>query len=227
MFNKFAVITSGLCGTMTDVSGLKKVLKNVDVERDLLVSRGPLDVLDHTSNVCGFGGKLCIDATKKLDEELVDIKKYGTKAYVASDSVTEMLPLEEWSSTFVKISREKDYKTVAEEFVEANLDTDLKFVLLVDEFIDFNNLSVCVWYATSNVETLRDLYIYKGVAVFDCRAKFGGLNGFKRRWPNVVTMSDEAIEAVDKKWDSLGLGEFKKSPSLEFKKMVLSDKVDV
>ncbi|MFI3268569.1 MAG: menaquinone biosynthesis decarboxylase, partial [Rikenellaceae bacterium] len=70
-------------------------------------------------------------------------------------------------------------------------------------------------------------YIYKGVAVFDCRAKFGGLNGFKRRWPNVVTMSDEAIEAVDKKWDSLGLGEFKKSPSLEFKKMVLSDKVDV
>lgn len=227
MFNKFAVITSGLQGRMTDVSQIKSVIANIDVDRDLLVSRGPLDVLDHTSNVCGFGGKLCIDATVKLEEELVEFKGYGTVEYQKSESTAELLALGEWSTAFVKIARDKDYRQVAEEFVELNSSTNLKFVLLVDEFVDFGNLSVCVWYATSNVEPLRDLYIYKGVAVFDCRAKFGGLNGFKRRWPNVVTMDDKTIETVDKKWSSFGLGEFKSSPSLEFKAMVLSDSVDV
>ncbi|MFI3262839.1 MAG: menaquinone biosynthesis decarboxylase, partial [Rikenellaceae bacterium] len=220
MFNKFAVITSGLQGRMTDVSQIKSVIANIDVDRDLLVSRGPLDVLDHTSNVCGFGGKLCIDATVKLEEELVEFKGYGTVEYQKSESTAELLALGEWSTAFVKIARDKDYRQVAEEFVELNSSTNLKFVLLVDEFVDFGNLSVCVWYATSNVEPLRDLYIYKGVAVFDCRAKFGGLNGFKRRWPNVVTMDDKTIETVDKKWSSFGLGEFKSSPSLEFKAMV-------
>ena len=36
---------------------------------DSLFSRGPLDVLDHAAPRCGFGGKLCIDATRKLPEE--------------------------------------------------------------------------------------------------------------------------------------------------------------
>src|SRR3954454_9761087 len=42
---------------------------NVDVSRDLLVSSGPLDQLDHAAQVPSFGGKLGIDATAKGPEE--------------------------------------------------------------------------------------------------------------------------------------------------------------
>lgn len=227
MFNKFAVIISGASGTLTDLVKLKEAIKNIDVESDLMVSRGPLDVLDHTSNICGFGGKLAIDLTQKLDEEKTQKRVYRTEKVSATLGVIDMCEVNEWSGVFVKISRNVDYKEFAKEFIDANCDAPLKFVLLFDEFIDFDNKSLCVWFASSNVEPLRDLYIYKGVALFDCRAKFGGVNGFKRRWPNVVSMSSEVIESVDKKWCSLGLGEFKESPSLKYEDMVLSNRVDV
>jgi 4-hydroxy-3-polyprenylbenzoate decarboxylase len=35
----------------------------------MLVSRGPIDVLDHASSAFGFGGKLGVDATRKWKEE--------------------------------------------------------------------------------------------------------------------------------------------------------------
>ncbi len=42
---------------------------NVDPERDIIIIKGPLDVLDHASPEVGFGSKMCIDATKKWKEE--------------------------------------------------------------------------------------------------------------------------------------------------------------
>ncbi len=44
-------------------------LNNIDPARDVLISRGPVDVLDHASQQFTFGGKMGIDATRKLPEE--------------------------------------------------------------------------------------------------------------------------------------------------------------
>lgn len=38
---------------------------NVDPSRDITIVKGPLDVLEHASDIPGFGGKMGIDATKK------------------------------------------------------------------------------------------------------------------------------------------------------------------
>jgi 4-hydroxy-3-polyprenylbenzoate decarboxylase len=42
---------------------------NVDPSRDVLILKGPIDVLDHSTNEVGFGGKMIIDATTKWKEE--------------------------------------------------------------------------------------------------------------------------------------------------------------
>jgi len=42
---------------------------NVDPARDLELVRGPLDILDHAAIECGAGGKLGIDATRKIPGE--------------------------------------------------------------------------------------------------------------------------------------------------------------
>lgn len=42
---------------------------NIDPLRDIILKKGPLDILDHASNEEGFGGKMGIDATKKMKEE--------------------------------------------------------------------------------------------------------------------------------------------------------------
>ncbi len=56
-----------------DVHNQEEVLfqlcSNVDPRRDLVLVDGPLDILDHAAPVCGAGGKLGIDATRKIAGE--------------------------------------------------------------------------------------------------------------------------------------------------------------
>ena len=44
-------------------------LNNIDPERDVMFTRGPIDVLDHSSRRFTFGSKMGIDGTKKWPEE--------------------------------------------------------------------------------------------------------------------------------------------------------------
>ena len=46
-----------------------KLLNNVDPKRDIIISDGPLDALDHSASYPNFGGKMGIDATRKTKEE--------------------------------------------------------------------------------------------------------------------------------------------------------------
>ncbi|HRO71245.1 MAG TPA: menaquinone biosynthesis decarboxylase, partial [Chitinophagaceae bacterium] len=40
---------------------------------------------------------------------------------------------------------------------------------------------------------------------------------FQRDWPNIIVADDQTIQAVDEKWEQLGIGAFIPSPSLKFK----------
>jgi len=46
-----------------------QVCSNADPRRDIMLSEGPLDILDHAAPVLGVGGKLGIDATRKIAGE--------------------------------------------------------------------------------------------------------------------------------------------------------------
>jgi len=68
-----------------------KVLNNIDPERDIQLTLGPIDSLDHASRLANYGSKMGIDATRKWptegftrpwpDEIVMDAK---TKALVDS-----------------------------------------------------------------------------------------------------------------------------------------------
>lgn len=46
-----------------------KVFNNIDAKRDVVISEGPLDALDHASNLPHYGHRMGIDATKKWKSE--------------------------------------------------------------------------------------------------------------------------------------------------------------
>lgn len=46
-----------------------KVFNNIDAARDVVIVDGPLDALDHASNLPHYGHKMGIDATKKWPSE--------------------------------------------------------------------------------------------------------------------------------------------------------------
>lgn len=47
-------------------------LNNIDPQRDIRFSMGPVDVLDHSSRAFTYGSKMGIDATRKWPEEGFD-----------------------------------------------------------------------------------------------------------------------------------------------------------
>ncbi len=46
------------------------------------------------------------------------------------------------------------------------------------------------------------------------------MENFKRDWPNVVVSDEKTINKIDSIWNDLNLGNFIKSPSLKFKKLL-------
>jgi len=69
MFSKFVIVVD--CDVnVHDISAVSwKIFNNTDPSRDCIITKGPLDVLDHSCDLLGFGGKMGIDATKKWAEE--------------------------------------------------------------------------------------------------------------------------------------------------------------
>lgn len=69
MLSKFIVVLDEEVNVQDLREVAWRVLHNVDPERDMFLSKGPLDVLDHSSPAPLYGSKMGIDATVKLPEE--------------------------------------------------------------------------------------------------------------------------------------------------------------
>jgi 4-hydroxy-3-polyprenylbenzoate decarboxylase len=69
MFTKFVFIFDEEVNVQNTSEAAWKAFNNVDPARDIIISQGPLDVLDHSSPRPIYGAKMGIDATKKWAEE--------------------------------------------------------------------------------------------------------------------------------------------------------------
>ncbi len=69
MFNKILVIADEATSITNYLELAQYVFKNLNPATDIYFSQGPMDVLDHSCSKLGFGGKMCIDGTKKFEEE--------------------------------------------------------------------------------------------------------------------------------------------------------------
>jgi 4-hydroxy-3-polyprenylbenzoate decarboxylase len=80
-----------------------------------------------------------------------------------------------------------------------------------------------LWLAAANTDPRRDIEIVDGVVVVDARSKRPGYGRNPRRFPNVVTSSVDTIKLVDARWSEYAIGEFVASPSLKYRKLLLSE----
>ena len=71
-----------------------KVFNNIDAKRDLEISEGPLDALDHAADIPFYGSRLGIDATKKWPSE--GHNREWPKDIEMTDDIKEMVD-KRWS----------------------------------------------------------------------------------------------------------------------------------
>lgn len=233
MFNKILVISDG----DTDISNYKElaqyVFNNLNPATDVYFSQGPMDVLDHSCSKLGFGGKMCIDGTKKWEEEMTEpLAPYKWDSSFNKGQIMSQFPeitgineqlAKDWDIPVLFVAVKKDrmghIATLHEELCKISAISSMKMILYVEHTVSVNDIADVLWRHCNNLDPKRD-HIYGGskrqILGLDGTRKTKVLDGFERPWPNIIAADMETIANVDQKWPELGLGEKINSPSLKY-----------
>jgi 4-hydroxy-3-polyprenylbenzoate decarboxylase len=236
MFTKYLVVVSGT----TDIRNYKELLIHIfahtDFGSDILFTRGPLDVLDHSSESFSFGGKAGVDATVKLPEEIQGRNLTPSLKEAAAENHSDWLKVpfitglrfftvdDATSILIVAVDPSEDPGSVRKvcDLLKKNADKHVfRLVIAVDHSVDRDDLFMVAWQVLGNSDPARDhCFISPGSLLIDATIKFYREGGFPRRWPNIVCSDASTIEIIDKKWDSLGFETYIQSPSLKNMKLI-------
>lgn len=241
MFNKILVLTDGSVKLDQYKELAQYVFNNLNPATDVYFSQGPMDVLDHSCSKLGFGGKMCIDGTKKWEEEITepllpfsiqpgfDVNKIMTD-FSEIKGINAQLA-KQWQIPVLMISVQKNrpnhIHSLHEQLSVLPEMKGLKMILYVEHTVGINNIADVLWRFCNNLDPRRDHFYAKNILGLDGTRKTKALDGFERPWPNIIAADDATIDAVDKKWAQLCMGELILSPSLQYKAQLYGAEAEV
>ena len=223
MFSKFIVVLSADMDIRNYDDVLRHILMNTDINRDLIITRGPLDVLDHTSDTFSFGGKMGIDASLKMPEEIGERGDRGFKTEAllsvfktVRNKVRLWMPSSDMPLVLAGISKD----TVKfKELLELDYSIEGLILVVVDSNLDLEDNHILLWQVLSNTDPSRDMVIIRGNVIINATSRSHPSDNFTRRWPNIVLSDDETIARVDNILKNTSQAEHIDSPSARLKKM--------
>ena len=223
MFNKYMLIAREECDIRSKEQ-ICELLRRVDFNRDILLSEGVLDVLDHTTPTLGYGSKLAIDLTNIDTSTEVSTptlpKKLTPAGGIATYNGNYLTSL---GLLVVFADKEWRERIDIDEYLDSNDLHDAKYIAIFDNGAETMSASDLLWIAAANTDPKRDIHITGGTMVIDARSKRPGYGNNPSRFPNVVTSSPETISLVDSRWGEYGIGKMVESPSSNYRKLLLSE----
>jgi len=237
MFNKILIVLDRDI-SLTDYTRVLEVIgETVDPSADILLSKGPSDVLDHSSAQFAFAGKLGVDATDKLPVERKAGSLFPSNSNISKQEFIDCEGITHINTSYINhglliLAVDKAIAKQINKFhsilIKKDISKGIRFVVYVDKQVDVFNMADVAWLVANNCDPQRDCFITLSditdtfqQLVIDGTRKTDKLDGFKREWPNVLTMDVDTIKAIDAKWDCLGLGVLIPSPSLRYRALTL------
>ena len=148
-----------------------------------------------------------------------------TLQLVLPEVVDLNMPAEGVFHNLVIVSIKKEYPGQARKVMHGlwglGLMSLAKTIIVVDHFVNVQNVSEVAWRVTNNIDPAQDFVFTKGpIDDLDFASptpKFGSkvgidatqkgpLEGRQREWPPDIVMSPEVKELVDRKWSEYGIG---------------------
>jgi 4-hydroxy-3-polyprenylbenzoate decarboxylase len=205
-FVKHAIFVDEKAPELGDYENLTKyILNNFDKDK-VLISKGIVDELDHSSIQELVGGKLGVDATNngkcktnngKLeilnDNELLE-KLKNVESLI--ENVKQYFTDTKNPICVIKFKKNKCAKDIFEKIKEFK--SHLRIVVFIDTD-EIDNPYMLVWRVTNNIDALRDVWIDDIVGIDGSNKN--ELDGFNRDWPPDVDVDKNVIE----KLENLGL----------------------
>jgi 4-hydroxy-3-polyprenylbenzoate decarboxylase len=172
--------------------------------KNMLISKGVVDALDHSSDEFAVGGKLGIDCTGQEVEvknfELLSDENLFKKVSDITDEVDQL------KQYFINTKNPICVITVDKRRKMLGLFEDLKplfkfirILIIVDSKVnDIDNPYMLLWRVVNNMDSNRDIFIYKESVCIDGTNK-GKIDDFPRRWPDDVLCTKSVLENLKKR----------------------------
>jgi 4-hydroxy-3-polyprenylbenzoate decarboxylase len=216
MFTKVAVVCeAGGAAPQNNLEFWQQALLHCEPGRDTVITKGPTDVLDHSSREWSYGSKLIIDGTIKSWEEG---KALAWKPAFPRDSHTlpkldGILAQSQAGGGIWWVAVQKTTAHQGLEIGKALAATPeaagIRLIGIVDELTDVLDVEDCFWTLLNNIDPERDSSIIAGetgnVLVLDGSRKIKE-EGFSRAWPQKITMHPDVVRRVDARWEEYKLG---------------------
>jgi 4-hydroxy-3-polyprenylbenzoate decarboxylase len=178
MFNKILVLADENINIQDYEELARYVFKNLNPATDIYFSQGPMDVLDHSCSKLGFGGKMCIDGTRKFEEEVDESYEFGVRKSGFSEKLLQdRFPEVHHVNTFllekeipcliisVKKNRKGHIKELHEQICALKEIEAVKMILYVEHTVDANDLPTALWRFCNNLDPKRDHILSKGQGI--------------------------------------------------------------
>jgi len=198
-FVKHAIFVSSDAPELHDDEAITKwILNRIKIE-NLLITKGVVDALDHSSPKFALGGKLGIDCTNEplnlLDITLLDDKELLTKMQDISSTI---ISLKQYHTdtfnpiTVISVNKKKSQKKLFKKLKP--LFNHIKILVIVDDKNnDLTNPYMLVWRVVNNIDSNRDIFISNNTVGIDGTNKTK-VDGFYRRWPDDVVCTKSVID---------------------------------
>jgi 4-hydroxy-3-polyprenylbenzoate decarboxylase len=245
MFNKILVISDANCPLDNYLALTQQVFRNLHPRNDVYFSQGPMDVLDHSCSKLGFGGKMCLDGTHKLNEEeenTTHTKEFTLSPNFNATAIANSIPqitginyvlAEKYTIPVLFVSCKKteggDVARIHQQLCHRNELRGFKMILYVEHTVNIENIADVLWRFCNNLDPKRDHFYASDnyILGLDGTRKTKELDGFQRPWPNIIVADDATIATVNRKWPDLGLGNLIPSPSLHYKDQIYGEEAEV
>ncbi len=222
-FCKAAVLVDASVNLTRPGDVLRVILDEIDLEEDVFISEGILDVLDHSAPEPLFGAKIGIDATRRLPGERNRIHAQPSPETPSREAAQDAL--QQISSSMeafhvpdmpvrnrpILINMRKTGSLSGRSLAEPLLDHPrlraFSIFLLYDSGIDLKDASLVLWKLFNNVDPKRDVVRKDRRIVIDVTKK-GPEDGHHRDWPDDIVMDPGIVQRVAARADELGIREF-------------------
>ena len=228
MFNKYMVIT-GAGTPIRSYGALAALLRRADLSGCLIRTEGILDVLDHATATCGFGGKMAVDLTDIDPTAPVPEVSLPSEAHPAGGiELYDTRHAAELGLVILYAAASRPDMVVVEQYLRENGFRGVKYAAVFDfQAAGAMRDEDLLWLAAANTDPRRDVRLTDGgTLVVDARSKRPGVADNPARFPNVAMSSTETIRLVDGRWEEYGLGLRLESPSRRYRKLWLSDRAE-
>jgi len=202
-FVKHAIFVNKDAPSLEDDIAISRYILNRLTPKNILITEGIVDALDHSSPEMLIGGKLGIDATNSPIEdgakELIDDKELLAKAQKLNSQIKNLKQyMIDTKNPICVVSVDK---TSSQQDLIKSLHTlknHIKILVIVDDSTNYiDNAYMLVWRVVNNIDASRDITLTPFIAV-DATNK-NKLDNYNREWPKDTLCDKDTLDRLQEK----------------------------